>query len=339
MLICGETLTTAWRTVKGLQQSLPLGDETRTPSADTHLFDTAMPREFKNVALVGLYSDSRVAEPMRSIAGHLTKRGVAVLGSEDGAGEFGAEPVAENELAARADLIIAVGGDGTMLYAASLVNDYDVPLLGVNRGRLGFLADISPAATLDVLDLILEGSYSMESRLRLQATLSMQDGTQKTAIGLNDVVLQRRNTGRMLDFDAKIAGRYGNTHMGDGMIVATPTGSTAYALSCGGPIIEPQLDAIVLVPICPHTLSDRPVVIPAAHNVEISLREREDTNAEITVDGHFLGELLPTDRLTISSDATRISLIHPPGYDYYEILRSKLHWGRDSRKRNPGDRV
>jgi NAD+ kinase len=303
------------------------------------IFDAVMPREFQNIALTGLFTDSRVAEPMQAIAGHLTKRGVAVLSSPESAREIGTIAAPESEFAERVDLIIAVGGDGTMLYAASLVNDLDVPLLGVNRGRLGFLADVSPAATLDVLDQILEGNYSIESRLRLKATLATQGGTEKSAVGLNDVVLQRRNTGRMLDFDAHIAGRYVNTHMGDGLIVATPTGSTAYALSCGGPIIEPQLDAIVMVPICPHTLSDRPVVIPAAHSVEVSLREREDTNAEITVDGHFLGELLPTDRLTISSDATRISLIHPPGYDYYEILRSKLHWGRDSRKRNPGDRV
>jgi NAD+ kinase len=155
-------------------------------------------------------------------------------------------------------------------------------------------------------------------------------------MALNDVVLQRRDTGRMLDFETRIAGRYVNTHMGDGLIVATPTGSTAYALSCGGPIIEPSLDAVVLVPICPHTLSDRPVVIPANQPIEVTLLARDNTNAEVSVDGHPLGDLRPDDRLFIAQSSHRITLIHPPGYDYYEILRSKLNWGRDNR-RQPED--
>jgi len=153
---------------------------------------------------------------------------------------------------------------------------------------------------------------------------------------LNDIVLQRRETGRMVDFETRIAGRFVNTHAGDGLIVATPTGSTAYALSCGCPIIEPLLDAVVIVPICPHTLSDRPIVIPADLDIEVKLLHRDNTKAEVSVDGHSLGELDPDDSLLISKSANRITLIHPPGYDYYEILRSKLHWGRDSRTRNLG---
>jgi NAD+ kinase len=142
----------------------------------------------------------------------------------------------------------------------------------------------------------------------------------------------------MLDFETRIADTYVNTHSGDGLIVATPTGSTAYALSCGGPIIEPILDAVVVVPICPHTLSDRPIVIPASLAITIQLQHREDTSAEITVDGHSMGSLAADDVLTISKSDKRITLIHPPGYDYYEILRSKLHWGRDSRVRGNSDR-
>ncbi|MGI9262850.1 MAG: NAD(+)/NADH kinase, partial [Woeseiaceae bacterium] len=148
------------------------------------------------------------------------------------------------------------------------------------------------------------------------------------------VVLQRFNTGRILDFETRIADNYVNSHLGDGLIVATPTGSTAYALSCGGPIIEPHLDALVIVPICPHTLSDRPVVIPAAQGIEVALLEREDTHAEVSVDGHTLGELKPGASLVIEAAAGKTTLIHPPGYDYYEILRSKLHWGRDSRRQS-----
>jgi NAD+ kinase len=159
------------------------------------------------------------------------------------------------------------------------------------------------------------------------------DGSASVAAALNDVVLQRRETGRMVDFETRIAGRYVNTHSGDGLIVSTPTGSTAYALSCGGPIIEPGLDAVVVVPVCPHTLSDRPIVIPARHRIEVSLLPSSDARAEVTVDGRMLGDFNPDDRLLIGASDFRITLIHPPGYDYFEILRSKLHWGHDSRIR------
>ena len=296
-----------------------------------------MTSEFKKIALVGLYSDRRVAEPMRSLAGHLTGAGLSVLAPPECAAELGVAAAAPEDIAELVDLIVAIGGDGTMLHAASLTGDADVPLLGVNRGRLGFLADVSPVDMLTSIDRILAGDYTRESRLRLLATLCSADGTERSALALNDVVLQRRGTGRMLDFETRIADRYVNSHMGDGLIVATPTGSTAYALSCGGPIIEPRLDAVVVVPICPHTLSDRPLVIPSRHPIEVALMERDDTSAEVSADGHTLGEFKPGDRLEIEESDSRITLIHPPGYDYYEILRSKLHWGRDSRKLRAGD--
>ena len=135
----------------------------------------------------------------------------------------------------------------------------------------------------------------------------------------------------MLDFETRIAGRYVNAHSGDGLIVATPTGSTAYSLSCGGPIIDPMLDAVVVVPICPHTLSDRPIVIPAGLDIDVVLLERGHGNAEVIVDGRTLGALAAEERLTVSRSDSRVTLLHPPGHDFYEILRSKLHWGRDSR--------
>lgn len=293
---------------------------------------------FKTIAILGRYADQRVAEPMQSLGSHLLNAGIAVIADPEMAGAIGARGVAERQFATEADLIIAVGGDGTMLYAAELSREGDIPLLGVNRGRLGFLADVSPVDMLQSLDKVLSGNYSKESRLLLTARIEAPDGTIRSAMALNDVVLQRRDTGRMLDFETRIADTYVNTHSGDGLIVATPTGSTAYALSCGGPIIEPILDAVVVVPICPHTLSDRPIVIPASLAITIQLQHREDTSAEITVDGHSMGSLAADDVLTISKSDKRITLIHPPGYDYYEILRSKLHWGRDSRVRGNSDR-
>ena len=138
----------------------------------------------------------------------------------------------------------------------------------------------------------------------------------------------------MVDFVTRVDGDYVNTHSGDGLIVATPTGSTAYSLSCGGPIISPQLDAIVVVPVCPHTLTDRPLVIPAGLDIEVTLLERHETKASITVDGHAVDEIRPDDKLIISAADKRITLVHPPGFDFYGILRSKLFWGRDNRRRD-----
>jgi NAD+ kinase len=293
-----------------------------------------MSKEFHTVAILGLYSDPRVAEPMRLLTDYLTKSGTDVIALPDAATTLKARGVNDAGIATEADLIIAVGGDGTMLYAARLTGNGKVPLLGVNRGRLGFLADISPSEMLENLEQILGGDYSREERLQLDATITSSDGGERSAVAFNDIVLQRRETGRMLDFETRIADRFVNTHAGDGIIVATPTGSTAYALSCGGPILEPLLDAVVVVPICPHTLSDRPIVIPSNLDIAVKLLHRHDTKAEVSVDGHSLGELEPDDNLLISESGNRITLIHPPGYDYYGILRSKLHWGRDSRTRN-----
>ena len=295
-----------------------------------------MNKQFRKVAVLGRHEDPRVAEPMLALANHLTKAGVDVLASDDMSLDLAATLIPEPELAGSADLVIAIGGDGTMLYAGQLARKADVPLLGINRGRLGFLADVTPEEMLVSVDHVLAGNYTTDARLLLESRLSRPDGSVVSALALNDVVLQRRETGRMLDFVTRVAGHFVNTHAGDGLIVATPTGSTAYALSCGGPIIEPQLDAVVVVPVAPHTLSDRPIVIPADQEIELRLLEREDTKAEITVDGHSIGEIRPEDRLMIAASDTRLTLLHPPGYDFYGILRSKLYWGHDTRKRDAG---
>ncbi len=292
-----------------------------------------MSREFKTIAIVGRIDDQRVAAPMRSLASHLTKSGVQVIAGSDVASQLGIETIEESSLAAKADLVVAVGGDGTILYAANLMHGHDKPLLGVNRGRLGFLADVLPDDMLEVIDRVLAGDYTSESRLLLDATIVYADGKSHTATALNDVVLQRKETGRMVDFETRIAGQYVNTHAGDGLIVTTPTGSTAYSLSCGGPIIEPMLDVVALVPICPHTLNDRPIVVPANLEIDIVLVEGGAAKAEVVVDGRSIGELGPNDRLRVCAAEDRITLIHPPGHQFYEILRSKLHWGRDSRQR------
>lgn len=275
---------------------------------------------------------------MAALAAHLAQAKVEVLTLPGFAGDAPVRTLDESEIARHADLVVTIGGDGSMLYAAGIAHAHGVPLLGINRGRLGFLADVTPDEMLRSLDRVLGGEYSRESRLLLEARVVAPDGNVTSVAALNDVVLQRRETGRMIDFETRIAGHFVNTHSGDGLIVATPTGSTAYALSCGGPIIEPGLDAVVVVPVCPHTLSDRPIVIPSRHEIEVTVLAQDDVRADVTADGRNLGGLEPSDRLLICEAPHRITLIHPPGYDYYEILRSKLHWGRDGRSRAGAER-
>ena len=295
----------------------------------------------ESIGIVGRYRDPRVGDSMSALARHLSKRGTRVLVSEDVELDFGdarLTRVAESDLGAQCDLLVAIGGDGTMLYATHLVAHNGVPLLGINRGRLGFLTDITPDEMLDRIDDVLAGDYTLERRLVLEAEVLHDGASAGKRIGLNDIVLQKWETGRMLDFDTRINGTYVNTHGGDGLIIATATGSTAYALSGGGPIIHPELDAVVLVPICPHTLSDRPIVVRADCELEVRILERPETKAQVTCDGHLLNEMAAGDRLIVRPAANRVTMIHPPGHDYYRILRSKLHWGRGSHSRPENDR-
>jgi NAD+ kinase len=298
-----------------------------------------MSRRFDTIALTGKYRDPRVGDSMLILARHLVAAGVRVLLDPEIKMEFPdtkVESLPEAELARAADLLVAVGGDGTMLYASRLVAGHDLPLLGINRGRLGFLADITPGEMLRRLDEVLAGDYDEDHRLMLEAVIDDGGAAPRRALALNDVVLQKRETGRMLDFENWVDGIYVNTHGGDGLVIATPTGSTAYALSGGGPIVHPSLDAITLVPICPHTLSDRPIVIRADARIEVRVLERPDTHAEVACDGLPLGELAAGDRLLVHAASERVVLIHPRGHDYFRLLRSKLHWGRGSQSRFDG---
>lgn len=289
----------------------------------------------RTCALVGRFTDPRVAESAQAVLAHLATRQVTVLLDETAAlSDRGlATRVAEEELALRADLMIAVGGDGTLLYAAGLVARHGVPLLGINRGRLGFLTDVMPQDIRASLDAALEGRLEADERTLLAASLHHAGGAASHGLALNDVVLQKLATGRMVDFETRVAGHYVNTHAGDGIVVASATGSTAYALSCGGPIVEPNLEVLVLSPICPHTLSDRPIVVSSRSSIEIRLLDRPDARAQVTCDGVILGTLEPEDVLSIKPADERITLLHPPGHDYFKLLRSKLHWGRRNGQR------
>jgi NAD+ kinase len=290
-----------------------------------------MPQTFKSVALVGNAKDLRVAECMLSLAAHLNSRGICAM-VDPGVGlafkQGSVQLCPEQAFAPRADLIIAIGGDGTLLYAARLVAGHQVPLLGVNRGRLGFLTDVSPTSMLEDVDTVLAGEYSEDRRSLLSARLERSGEAPVSALALNDVVVNKWETGRTMDFETSINGRFVNSHGGDGMVIATATGSTAYALSCGGPIVEPDLDVWVLAPISPHTLSDRPIVVRAGSKIQLRMSDRFESRAQVTCDGNALGDLAQGDNLYVEGTDTQITLLHPPGYDYYRLLRSKLHWGR-----------
>lgn len=282
-------------------------------------------------ALVGKLSDPRVAESASALVAGLESHRIEILVAED----FGLVApctrltrVDERELVERAELVIAIGGDGTLLYAARLVAERGTPLLGINRGRLGFLTDVLPQDMLASVEAALEGRCEVDRRPLLCACVHYADGTRLESFALNDVVLQKWGTGRMIDFETWIDGRYVNTHGGDGLIVATATGSTAYALSCGGPIVEPHLDVLVLAPICPHTLSDRPIIVSGRSTIDVRLIERPDTRGQVTCDGIVLAEFVAGDRLEVRPAPQHITLLHPSGHDYFRLLRSKLHWGR-----------
>ena len=296
-----------------------------------------MNNRFKTIAITGNTTDAAAKESIAAVIEHLATKGVRLLVSEQLPPPVppAATVVSEAALVATADLVIAVGGDGTMLYAARRAVVHGVPVLGINRGRLGFLTDVRPEEIQDALDAVLAGNYSSEKRMLLRADIVNKGSVTASGIAVNDIVIKRRETARMLDYRTRVNGRYVNTHGGDGFIAATPTGSTAYALSCGGPIIEPSLDAIVLAPICPHTLADRPIVISGQAVTEVELLQNHGSDTDVSCDGELIGQLATGDTLRIVVADERIELIHPPGYDYFEALRSKLYWGRDTRNRQP----
>ncbi len=240
--------------------------------------------------------------------------------------------VPAKRLAAHVDLIIAIGGDGTMLHASRGAALHGVPLLGVNRGRLGFLNDISPENLSNAIDTLLRGDYVTEKRLMLEARIFGGAAACPRLLALNDVVLKTVDTGHMEDFKTVVDGDYVNTHGGDGLIVATPTGSTAYALSCGGPIIEPDVDALVIVPIAPHTLSDRPLVVKSSSTIRVAVDLRPGSqDAQVTCDGDILGTVGTDETVEIRAAAETVQLLHPRGQNFYQQLRSKLSWGHSNR--------
>lgn len=226
------------------------------------------------------------------------------------------------------DLVIAIGGDGTMLMASRLLCDFNVPLLGVNLGRIGFLADIPADNIKPNIDKILNGDYVEDIRFLLRGQVLREEKCVYESHAFNDVVVQRWNIARLIELTTSINGIFIHTHRSDGMIISTPTGSTAYALAGGGPVIHPLLNALLLVPICPHSLTNRPIIVSGDSCIEVTVETQKADQARLTFDGDIKFKLEPADRIRIKKKDKKIRLIHPPGHDQFHILREKLHWSK-----------
>ncbi|WP_305907166.1 NAD(+) kinase [Methylomarinum sp. Ch1-1] len=287
---------------------------------------------FQTIGIIGKPSDPSIAETLNNLYQLLKNKHYTVY-IDQRSGDFIHEPAIRRcpmeELGQHCDVIIAVGGDGTFLAAARAIVAYGVPLIGVNLGRLGFLVDISPEQLSAKLGPILAGKYREENRYLLRAKI-IRDGEvihQQTAV--NEVVVHRWVTPSMIEIITTIDGVYLNTQRSDGLIVSTPTGSTAYSLSAGGPIIHPSLNALVLVPLNPHTLSNRPLVIDDDSEIEIRFSQAKQINALVTCDHLEIPEVLISDKIMIKKEVKPITILHPEDHDFFHILRGKLNWSRD----------
>ncbi len=282
---------------------------------------------FKTVGLIGKYKSPEIAGPLLQLADFLTQRGVKVLIDRLTASHIGDSkyPVLVlEEIGRQADLAVVLGGDGTMLNIARTFAPCDVALVGVNQGRLGFLTDISIDTMFETIGTILDGNYVTEERMLLEAEVISGESSVFSVLAFNDVVISKGIKGSMIELEVRIDGQFLYTVRADGLIVASPTGSTAYALSSGGPIVHPSLSVIGLVPICPHTFSSRPIVISSDSVVEIIIGVAADARAHF--DSHSRFDLREQDHVVVRRYGHRIRLLHPVGHNYYSMLREKLHW-------------
>jgi len=288
----------------------------------------AMKSIFKNIALIGKYMNAESSEHIGVLAEFLANQQFGVVLEEITAQQsllsgYAVAPI--DQIGQQVDLAIVLGGDGTMLTAARAFVQHDIPLVGVNRGRFGFLTDLEAENMLEGIGRILSGEFDREERMLLTGSLQ-RDGQMITrGYALNDVVINKNGAAKLIELEVHIDGQFVHTQRSDGLIIATPTGTTAYSLSAGGPILHPTLDAIALVPICPHTLSNRPIAINGDSRVEVTLMRAED--ACVHFDGQLHSSLLEGDKMIIRRAQETITLLHPRGHSHFAMLREKLNWG------------
>jgi NAD+ kinase len=267
----------------------------------------------------------QAAGAVRGLVKWLEQRGLRVIADEE-AGEVTGHPSQPRSLlAGQVDLVIVLGGDGTLLSVARAVSDRPVPILGVNLGTLGFLTEVTLDELFAALELVLAGKARVEARMRLDVRALRDQGELGRFLALNDAVLTKADLARMIDLETRADGGEVTTYHADGLIVATPTGSTAYSLSAGGPIVLPELEAFLLTPICPHTLTQRPLVLPHSSQIEICVRSRNEV--QLTVDGQEGIALREGDVVAVRRSDHPVRLIASPFRSRFEILREKFHWG------------
>ncbi|BAS68452.1 NAD(+) kinase [Bathymodiolus septemdierum thioautotrophic gill symbiont] len=230
------------------------------------------------------------------------------------------------QIGEQADLIIVVGGDGSLLNTARNFVDKKIPILGINLGHLGFLADVPATKMQDIVTEVLNGNFTKEARHLLSCQIEQDGKVLGQYLALNDAVAHRTGTLKMLEFDLSIDGKFVSNQRADGLIITTPTGSTAYALSSGGPIMHPGVNAIGVVSICPHTMSHRPLLVPGESEIVVHIKE-SDEGATVNFDGQTSVPISAGQDIYVRQHKSSIHLLHPQNYDYFEIIRSKLHWG------------
>jgi len=284
---------------------------------------------FKTVALIGKRKSPAVVTPLLYLAEFLAGRGLSVMIDNLTAEQLGDHPYTVmplEEMQKQIDLAIVMGGDGTMLNIARTFSPHHVPLIGVNQGRLGFLTDLTLENMYESIAAMLSGNYVTEQRLLLSARVLRNDVEVFSGLAFNEVVVHRSQISSMVEFEVRINGEYLYNQRADGLIVSTPTGSTAYAMSAGGPILHPGLDVLELVPICPHTLSNRPIVVHGASVLEILMHHSDDIR--VRLDSHTSFDMQMHDKIIVSRHPQHAHLLHPEGHSYYHTLREKLQWNQ-----------
>ncbi len=284
---------------------------------------------FQNVALIGKHKSPEVAVPLLRLAAFLSSRGLNVVVDSLTDEHLKGNPypaLSLVEIGRTVDLAIVLGGDGTMLNIARTLSLCQVPLVGVNQGRLGFLTDLTLDNMQDNIAAMLDGKFVAEQRLLLAASVMRRDVEVYSGRAFNEVVVHRNNTSTMIEFEVRIDGEYLYNQRADGLIVSTPTGSTAYGMSAGGPILHPSLDVLELVPICPHTLSNRPIVVNGSSVLEILVQRTGDIH--VRFDSHTSYDLQMHDKIVVTRHPESVCLLHPVGHSYYHMLREKLLWNQ-----------
>ncbi len=287
-----------------------------------------MTETFQRVGLVGRSRQEGLQTVVDELITLLRARSITVM-LEDRLGAVTTEDctlLSRDEIGERADLVIVIGGDGSLLSAARTLARYNTPVLGINRGRLGFLTDISPDELTEQVPAVLDGAYTEENRFLLDVSMERDGKSIAYADALNDVVVNSGTSAQMIEFELSIDGEFVYRQRADGLIVSTPTGSTAYALSGGGPIMHPSLDAIVLVPMFPHALSSRPIVVQGSSEIRLDVLARNRIHPPVTCDGQVNMTARPGDAVVIRKKPERLTLLHPLGHSFYASCRDKLRW-------------